>query len=100
MTQLILKLYVVGETAFSKKAIAQLRSILTAEFKGGYELTVIDILKHPELAEKDKIIAAPTLLRMLPPPARKIIGDLTNREKVLLGLDVHTLNIGAAGEKV
>lgn len=89
MEKLILKLYVVGETAFSKKTIAQLRDILKAEFANNYELSIVDILKNPQLAEKDKIIAAPTLLRLLPPPLRKIIGDLSNKDKVLLGLDMY-----------
>jgi len=97
--KLILKLYVVGETALLKKAVKELRHILTGEFDSNYNLTVVDILKHPEVAEKDKIIAAPTLLKLLPPPARKIIGDLSNKEKLLSGLGLYTLKkqrIGAA----
>lgn len=89
MKKLILKLYIAGETPAIKQAIAELRNILTGEFGKKYDLLIVDILKHPEMAEKDKIMAAPTLLKRLPPPVRKIIGDLTNKEKVLIGLDIY-----------
>lgn len=85
----MLKLYVAGNSPAVKKATLELQTILRNEFGTHYDLVVIDILKHPQLAEKDKIMAAPTLLKLLPPPARKIIGDLTNKEKVLLGLDLY-----------
>ena len=65
-----------------------LREILEHEFKGVYVLKVIDVLKQPQLAEEDKILATPTLAKILPPPVRKIIGDLSDREKVLIGLDL------------
>ena len=84
----ILKLYVTGETANSERAIKNLKSVLETELKGLYTLKVIDVLKHPQLAEEDKILATPTLTKVLPPPVRKIIGDLSNIEKVLLGLDL------------
>jgi circadian clock protein KaiB len=85
----MLKLYVVGQTVASQKAIQNLKEILSHErFKGAYSLVVIDVLKRPQLAETDKILAAPTLIKYLPPPVRKIIGDLSNMEKVLLGLDL------------
>ncbi len=58
------------------------------EFQGVYALKVIDVLKNPQLAEEDKILATPTLAKVLPPPVRKIIGDLSDREKVLIGLDL------------
>jgi circadian clock protein KaiB len=61
---------------------------LDEEFKGVYALKVIDVLKNPQLAEEDKILATPTLSKVLPPPVRKIIGDLSDREKVLIGLDL------------
>ena len=86
--KLILKLYVAGQTASSQRAVNELRRLLANELKGNYDLVVIDVTKYPHLAEKDKIIAAPTLLKVLPPPVRKIIGDLTNKDKVLIGLDV------------
>jgi circadian clock protein KaiB len=61
---------------------------LEKDFQGVYALKVIDVLKNPQLAEEDKILATPTLSKVLPPPVRKIIGDLSDREKVLIGLDL------------
>jgi len=84
----VLKLYVTGQTANSKKAIETLEKVLAMELKGAYALEVIDVLKNPQLAEEDKILATPTLTRVLPPPVRKIIGDLSDIDKVLLGLDL------------
>ena len=84
----ILKLYVAGNTPNSMRALNTLREILENEFKGVYALKVIDVLKQPQLAEEDKILATPTLAKILPPPVRKIIGDLSDREKVLIGLDL------------
>ncbi len=85
----VLKLYVAGNTPNSNQAIQTLNDILTKEFRGVYTLKVIDVLKNPQLAEEDKILATPTLAKVLPPPVRKIIGDLSNREKVLIGLDLY-----------
>jgi circadian clock protein KaiB len=84
----ILKLYVAGNTPSSKQALRTLNTILENEFQGVYALKVIDVLKNPQLAEEDKILATPTLSKILPPPVRKIIGDLSDREKVLIGLDL------------
>ena len=84
----ILKLYVDGNTPNSMRALNTLREILESEFKGVYALKVIDVLKSPQLAEEDKILATPTLSKILPPPVRRIIGDLSDREKVLIGLDL------------
>ena len=84
----ILKLYVAGNTPNSMRALNTLREILENEFKGVYAVKVIDVLKQPQLAEEDKILATPTLAKILPPPVRKIIGDLSDREKVLIGLDL------------
>ena len=84
----ILKLYVAGNTPNSMRALNTLREILDSEFKGVYALKVIDVLKSPQLAEEDKILATPTLSKILPPPVRRIIGDLSDREKVLIGLDL------------
>ncbi len=84
----ILKLYVAGNTPNSMRALKTLREILDREFKGVYALKVIDVLKSPQLAEEDKILATPTLAKILPPPVRRIIGDLSDREKVLIGLDL------------
>jgi circadian clock protein KaiB len=84
----ILKLYVAGNTPNSVRALRTLKAILEEEFKGVYALKVIDVLKNPQLAEEDKILATPTLAKVLPLPIRKIIGDLSDREKVLIGLDL------------
>ncbi len=86
----VLKLYVTGQTTNSIKAIKNLKDILKNGLKDIYRLKVIDILKNPQLAEEDKILATPVLVRVLPPPIRKIIGDLSDKEKVLLGLDLTT----------
>ncbi|KGG25862.1 MULTISPECIES: circadian clock protein KaiB [unclassified Prochlorococcus] len=84
----ILKLYVAGNTPNSMRALKTLRNILENEFRGVYALKVIDVLKNPQLAEEDKILATPTLAKILPPPVRRIIGDLSDRERVLIGLDL------------
>jgi len=82
----VLKLYVAGNTSNSVQALRTLQDILEREFQGVYALKVIDVIKNPQLAEEDKILATPTLTKTLPPPVRKIIGDLSDREKVLVGL--------------
>jgi circadian clock protein KaiB len=69
-------------------AIANLRRICEQELRGQYELQIIDVLEHPQVAEDDKILATPTLIKQLPPPLRRVIGDLSDKEKVLLGLEV------------
>ncbi len=84
----ILKLYVAGNTPNSLRALKMLNNILEQEFEGVYALKVIDVLKNPQLAEEDKISATPTLAKILPPPVRKIIGDLSDRDRVLIGLDL------------
>ena len=84
----ILKLYVTGQTANSQRALRNLENILNNELKDLYELKVIDVLERPQLAEDDKILATPTLAKVLPAPVKKIIGDLSDKEKVLLGLDL------------
>ncbi len=82
-----LRLYVAGETPRSLAALANLRRFCEERVQGKYDLEVIDLQKHPKLASGDQILAVPTLVRRLPPPLRKIIGDLSNREKLLIGLD-------------
>jgi circadian clock protein KaiB len=84
----VLKLYVTGKTPRAERAIANLRRICDTELQGRYELHVIDVLEHPQLAEEERILATPTLIKRLPPPLRRVIGDLSDKEKVLLGLDV------------
>jgi circadian clock protein KaiB len=83
-----LRLYVTGRTPRSEQAIANLRRICEDELHGQYELQIIDVLEHPQLAEDEKILATPTLIKQLPPPLRRVIGDLSDRDKVLLGLNV------------
>ena len=84
----ILKLYLTGKTASSQRALSNLQDICAHELKNEYDIIVIDILEEPGLAEKEKIIATPTVIKQLPPPMRKIIGDLSDKEKVLLGLGI------------
>ena len=84
----VLKLYVAGNTPNLVRALKILKNILEQEFQGVYALKVIDVLKNPQLAEEDKILATPTLSKILPPPVRKIIGDLSDRERVLIVLDL------------
>ena len=94
MKKFKLRLYITGRTAQSQRAIANLREICDSELSGVYEIEVIDILEHPALAENEKILATPTLVKRLPEPVRKIIGDLSDRDKVLLGLDLTKFNKG------
>ena len=84
----VLKLYVTGQTPNSIRAIKSLKKILAEEFKGVYELRIIDVMKNPQLAETEKVLATPMLSRVLPLPVRRLIGDLSDKEKVLLGLDL------------
>ena len=85
-----IRFYVVGKTAKAVKAIEDLKVILDNEIKtqGDYSLEIVDVLENPELAANDKILATPTAVKLLPIPIAKIIGDFSNREKVLLGLDL------------
>jgi circadian clock protein KaiB len=83
-----LKLYVAGQTPKSVKALRNLRSICDEHLAGRYEIEVVDLLEHPTLAAGDEIIAVPTLVRQLPEPITKIIGDLSDTEKVLVGLQL------------
>lgn len=83
-----LRLYVAGQTPKSLTAVANLKQFCEEHLKGQYHIEVIDLLKNPQLAEGDQILAIPTLVRKLPEPIKKIIGDLSNEEKVLIGLDV------------
>jgi circadian clock protein KaiB len=86
----VLKLYVTGMTPRAQDAIRNLRKICEEELEGRYELEVIDIYQQPELAKKEQIVAAPTLIRKLPLPLRKMVGDMSNRERVIAGLEVET----------
>ncbi len=83
-----LRLYVAGQTARSMQAFANLKEICEEHLAGKYEIEVVDLLENPQLAQGDQILALPTLVRKLPQPVRKIIGDLSNTERVLVGMDL------------
>lgn len=86
-----LRLYVAGQTTKSINALSNLKRYCEEYLKGRYKIEVIDLLKNPQLAEGDQILAIPTLVRKVPEPIRKIIGDLSNQERVLVGLDIRPL---------
>jgi len=88
MNNFVLTLYVTGQTSRSERAIANLRRICEEDLQGQYQMIVVDVLERPQLAEDEKILATPTLIKALPPPLRRIIGDLSDKDKVLLGLDL------------
>jgi len=90
MSKYALKLYITGHTPRSLRAIENLRRICEQDLKGECEMKVIDVLEQPQMANEDKILATPTLIKSLPPPSRRIIGDLSDTRTVLLGLDLHT----------
>ena len=83
-----LRLYVAGQTPSSVRALSNLKRICDGHIAGEYEIEVVDLLQNPKLAAGDQILAIPTLVRRLPPPMRKIIGDLSDAERVLVGLDL------------
>jgi len=85
-----LRLYVAGQTPKSMRAFANLKRICEEHVPGQYEIEVIDLVKNPRLAQGDQILAIPTLVRALPQPMRKIIGDLSDTERVLVGLDLRS----------
>ena len=85
-----LRLYVTGLTARSTQSIRAIKDICEVELKGRYELEVIDLVKHPELAKDADIIAAPTLIKRLPLPLRRLIGDFSDKERILLALDLRS----------
>jgi len=88
MRKLLLKLYVTGRTRNSENAIKNLSRICDEELNGRYEISIIDILERPELAKKEKILATPTLIKSLPMPIRRVIGNLSNKEKTLKGIEL------------
>lgn len=91
-----LRLFITGRSSQSQRAIENLRQICETDLDGAYELEVIDVLENPDLAEREKIMATPTLVKQLPEPVRKILGDLSDRERVLLSLDVLMRASGAS----
>lgn len=88
MDILVLKLYVNGKSAAAGRAISNLRRICREQLAGIYRVEVIDVLERPDLAEQDRILATPTIVKDLPPPLRRVIGDLSDSTKVLVGLDL------------
>ena len=88
----LLRLYVTGSTPQSVRAIENIKKICEEHLKGRYELEVVDLYQKPSLANGEQIIAAPTLIKKLPQPLRRIIGDMSNTERVLVGLDLREIN--------
>jgi circadian clock protein KaiB len=88
----VLRLFITGTTSRSARAIANLRRVCEQRLHGEYDLEVIDIYQHPAAAKEYQIVAAPTLVKMLPLPLRRIIGDLANEERILAGLDLIPVN--------
>ncbi len=86
-----LRLYVAGQTPKSVRAFANLKQICQEHLAGQYHIEVVDLLENPQLGKRDQIVAIPTLIRKLPEPVRKIIGDLANKERVLVGLEIHAV---------
>jgi circadian clock protein KaiB len=91
-----LRLYVAGQTPLSIEAFANLKRVCEEHLHGRYRIEVVDLLVNPALARGDQIIAVPTLVRQLPPPVKKLIGDFSNLERVLVGLDLRPLRAAAA----
>ena len=96
----VLRLYVVGTTPHSKRAIVNIRKICEEHLQGRYELEIVDISRYPTLAEGEQIIAAPTLIKKLPLPLRRFIGDMSQTERILLGLDLRRTTGPAASSKI
>jgi circadian clock protein KaiB len=84
----LLKLYITGTTPRSSEAIRNIKKICEEELKGRYDLEVIDVYQQPGLAKTEQILAAPTLIRKLPLPLRKLVGDMSNKQKVIVGLEI------------
>jgi circadian clock protein KaiB len=90
LAKYLLTLYVTGTSPRAKIAIANLQRLCEHELEGQYELEIVDVLENPQRAEDEKILATPTLIKQLPLPLRRVIGDLSDKDKVLLGLEVQT----------
>lgn len=88
LSKYMLKLFVSGTSPRTERAIGNLRRICEQDLRGQYELEIIDVLEHPQRAEDERILATPTLIKRLPLPLRRVIGDLSDKDKVLFGLEV------------
>jgi circadian clock protein KaiB len=93
----LLKLYVAGQTPKSVAAFANLKHLCETHLKGQYTIQVVDLVVNPTLAKGDQIVAVPTLIRQLPSPVKRVIGDLANEEKVLVGLDLRPVRSAGTG---
>lgn len=94
----MLRLFITGKTARSQAAIQNLSEVCETYLAGRYELEIIDLLEDPEIAEIEKILQTPTLIKIYPAPTRRIIGDLSNREQLLAGLDLYGSSFAAGTE--
>ena len=92
MKSYLLRLYITGNSINSQRAIANLLKLCQEELNNQYQVEIIDVLEEPHKAEQEKILVTPTLIKQLPPPLQRIIGDLSNKEKVLGGLDLISAN--------
>jgi circadian clock protein KaiB len=90
-----LRLYIAGQTRKSVTALANLRRICEEHLAGQYRIEIVDLLAHPDQARRDQVLAIPTLVRRLPEPIKRIIGDLSNSERVLVGLEIRSRPLGA-----
>jgi circadian clock protein KaiB len=90
----VLRLYIAGTTPASSRSVETLRAICEKNLKGRYELSVVDVFQQPKLAKDEQIIAVPTLIKKLPAPLRRVVGDLSNEHRVLVGLDLKPKNHG------
>ena len=90
LSKYVLTLYVTGTSPRTRTAVENLNRICAQELDGRYELEIVDVLENPQRAEDERILATPTLIKQLPPPLRRVIGDLSDKEKVLLGLEVRS----------
>jgi len=95
----VLRLYVTGTTRSSERAIVNIRKICEEHLQGRYDLQIVDLSQHPALAEGEQIIAAPTLIKKLPLPLRRFIGDMSQTERILLGLDLRKVSDAVASEE-
>jgi circadian clock protein KaiB len=89
MNKIKLKLFITGQTANSSRAIGTIKRICDEYYPDEHELSIIDVLEHPQIAEDEKILATPTLIKFIPPPKIRIIGDMSDRDRVLTSLDLH-----------
>jgi circadian clock protein KaiB len=87
--QFLLTLFITGSSPRAELAIENLKRVCDGELCGEYDLEIVDVLEHPDRAEEAKILATPTLIKRLPPPLRRVVGDLSDKDKLLIGLELH-----------